>query len=91
MVQRVRSTPSAESLFGSVLRQRRAKHQISQEELAHRADLHRTYVSQIERGLKAPSLRVILSLAHSMGEAAHEMVREVETNLRPSTGNRRAD
>lgn len=36
--------------FGEHLKQIRRAKQISQEELAFRADLHRTYISSIERG-----------------------------------------
>jgi CheY-like chemotaxis protein len=39
---------------------------ISQEELADRAGLHRTYVSDIERGARNPSLESIEKLAHAL-------------------------
>ncbi len=51
---------------------------ISQEELAHRADLHRTYVSQLERGLKSPSLAAVGALAAALGLRPHELVRAAE-------------
>ena len=35
----------------------------SQEELAYRADIHRTYVSDIERGRRNPTATVIEKLA----------------------------
>ena len=37
--------------FAEVIREQRAKRGLSQEDLAHDADLHRTYVGLIERGL----------------------------------------
>lgn len=43
--------------FPAVLREARTEKGFSQEELADRAGLHRTYISQIERGVKSPSLR----------------------------------
>src|SRR5207237_1218665 len=40
---------------------------ISQEELAERADLHRTYVSDVEAGKRNPSLASIQRLASALG------------------------
>ncbi|MCD4714773.1 MAG: helix-turn-helix domain-containing protein [Clostridiales bacterium] len=52
------------SKFGSVLSTMRKNRSLSQEELAFELDLHRTYISQIERGIKSPSLRVIEKIAN---------------------------
>ena len=41
----------------------------SQEDYADRADIHRTYVSDIERGNRNPSLTVIERLAKPFGIA----------------------
>ena len=41
----------------------RAAKKLSQEELGHMADVDRTYVSQIERGLGNPSINVLVRLA----------------------------
>lgn len=41
----------------------RRKKKLSQEALAHSAELDRTYVSQIERGVGNPSLLVLCKLA----------------------------
>jgi transcriptional regulator with XRE-family HTH domain len=49
--------------FGQAVKEIREHQKISQEELAFRADLHRTYISQIERGLKSPSLRTVQQIA----------------------------
>lgn len=64
--------------FGETLRKARQEARLSQEELAARSGLHRTYVSQLERGQKSPSLAVIAGLARSLRVSAHEMVREAE-------------
>lgn len=51
---------------------------ISQEELADRAQVHTSYVSQLERGLKSPTLGVIMRLARALGQPASELMRAVE-------------
>ncbi len=51
-------------------------HGYSQEELAFRASIHRTYISQIERGLKSPSLSVIVRLAQALNISPAELVRK---------------
>jgi transcriptional regulator with XRE-family HTH domain len=38
-----------------------------QEELADRAELHRTYVSGVERGVRNPTITVLEKLANGLG------------------------
>lgn len=52
--------------FGKAIRNNRAKLGISQEELADRAGLHRTYVSDVERGVRNLSLESIEKLADAL-------------------------
>jgi transcriptional regulator with XRE-family HTH domain len=52
--------------FGFALRQWRYRAGISQEELAWRAGLHRTYVSGIETGARNASLQTIEKLAKAL-------------------------
>jgi len=47
---------------------------ISQEELAARAGLHRTYISSIERGQRNVSVENIFALATALGCAPKELV-----------------
>lgn len=53
-------------LFGTSVRVWRSRLAISQEELAERAGLHRTYVSDIERGARNVSLENIEKLARAL-------------------------
>ena len=53
--------------FGLAVRKRRSKLSISQEELAGRCDLHRTYVADIERGSRNLSLFSIEKVAKGLG------------------------
>jgi len=48
--------------FGGVLRAARIERGMSQEELAAEAELHRTYPSLLERGLREPTLDVFFRL-----------------------------
>ena len=52
--------------FGAAVRQRRGRLGISQEELAGRAGLHRTYISDVERGARNVSLESIHRLAAAL-------------------------
>ena len=52
--------------FGNVIRKLRKEKGISQEELAHRADLHRTYIGMIERAEKNLTLLNIEKLAKAL-------------------------
>ncbi|MEE4185176.1 MAG: helix-turn-helix transcriptional regulator [Gammaproteobacteria bacterium] len=38
----------------------------SQEALADEADVHRTYVSQVERGLRNPTIAIVARLAEAL-------------------------
>lgn len=53
--------------FGARLKVLREGQSLSQEELAHRAELHRTYVSGLERGVRNPTLTVLEKLARGLG------------------------
>ena len=50
---------------------------VSQEELADRCGLHRTYVSQLERGLKSPSLNTLYALASALKVDVTDLVRDL--------------
>ena len=52
--------------FGASVKNRRSQLGLSQEELAERADLHRTYVSDVERGARNLSLQSIAKLAGAL-------------------------
>ena len=49
--------------LGLRIKQLRARHEITQEELADRCGLFRTYMSRIESGLANPTLTVLHALA----------------------------
>jgi len=47
----------------------------SQEELAERADVHRTYVSQVERGLRNPTIVIVERLAKALKMTASDLLK----------------
>lgn len=67
--------------FGKQLKQLRERRGLSQEELAFQAGVHPTYVSQIERGLKSPTLHIIFRLSQVLGYKAAKLVALVERRL----------
>lgn len=54
------------AIFGEIVRGVRKEHAWTQEDLAERAGLTTTYVGQVERGDKVPSLTVVLKLAMAL-------------------------
>jgi transcriptional regulator with XRE-family HTH domain len=54
-------------LFGKNVRSLRELANMSQEELAFRASMKRTYLSDLERGTRNPSLRALGRLADALG------------------------
>ncbi len=77
---------SAEDLFGQVLRDVRKAHGFSQEDLAFNSGYHPTYIGQLERGKKSPSLRTIMSLASALDTSGSELLKDVERLLHKQQG-----
>lgn len=64
--------------LGEVVRRRRQVRALSQEELAHLSGLHRTYVSDLERGRKSASLKAIAALAKALKVSPSVLLCEAE-------------
>jgi transcriptional regulator with XRE-family HTH domain len=64
--------------LGRAIRERRAEQEISQEHLAALAGMHRTYVGDIERGLRNPSYRNLVKLAAALELPLSELVARSE-------------
>ena len=56
-----------EKTYGQTLREIRKEKGMSQEELAFKTNLHRTYISLLERDQKSPSLRTVSVIAKALG------------------------
>jgi transcriptional regulator with XRE-family HTH domain len=63
--------------FGETLRQHRQKRGWSQEELAHRAGVDVSYLSEVETGKIEPCLLKMKALSHALEVTLAEMVRGV--------------
>ncbi|WP_318653563.1 helix-turn-helix transcriptional regulator [Pseudomonas sp. PDM17] len=67
--------------FGKVLRKRRKELGLTQEQLAHEADIQRNYVSLIERGINQPTITMLFKLAAALNCSAATLVKSVEIEL----------
>jgi transcriptional regulator with XRE-family HTH domain len=71
------------SRFAQNLVAQRGKAGLSQEELASRADLHRTEISLIETGKRQPRLETLAKLAAGLGIAPAILVEGIAWNPTP--------
>jgi transcriptional regulator with XRE-family HTH domain len=62
--------------IGRVLRQKREAAGFTQECLADRAAIDRSYVSILERGLKSPTVEMLDRLANSLGCLPEDIISE---------------
>lgn len=65
--------------FCQAVQERREHLGISQEEVAHRAGLHRTYISDVERGARNLSLKNIGRLADALEISVSALMRSAES------------
>lgn len=61
--------------LGTNLRRLRQAKGFSQEAFAFEAGIHRTYVSDIERGARNPTITVVENLAMALGVTASDLLR----------------
>lgn len=59
--------------FGTIVRENRLKQNLSQEKLAELTSLHRTYISEVERGERNVSLVNIHKIAHALNLSLSEL------------------
>lgn len=71
-----------EVAFGIVLKKLRKRQALSQEALAHKADMERNYVSLLELGRNSASLKVIFKLAQALDVTVAEFMGLVEAKYR---------
>ena len=59
--------------LGQVISSARKSQGVSQEELAHRSEIDRSYMSAIERGTQNPGVMVIVKIARAIGIPTSEL------------------
>jgi transcriptional regulator with XRE-family HTH domain len=77
--------------LGSRIRDLRKRRGLSQEELADRARLHWTYLSDLERGRQTPTMDVVNRLARACGVTLAEFFASFEQQYRVRTRRQRSD
>lgn len=63
--------------FGKHIAELRKMHEISQEELAFRCSVHRTYIGALERSEKSPTLNTIEKLAKGLNVPIVELFKNL--------------
>ena len=64
--------------FGDRVRTERLRLSLSQESLAHKASINRTYIASLEAGRRNPSLDLMARLAAALGVDLGELVRGLQ-------------
>ena len=70
--------------FGRHIRSLRERRGLTQEEVAHRAGIHVTYLSGVERGVRNPSLKNIRAIAAALEVFTGELFAFEQTAESPS-------
>ena len=68
------------AILAANLRALRHERGYSQEELAHRADIDRTYISSLERSVYAAGIDVVDRLARALGVEAADLLRTLDAH-----------
>ncbi len=64
-------------IVGETIREKRKKAQLSQEQLAEKADLNRNYIGEIERAEKKITLETLWKIAKALGVRVRDLVAEL--------------
>ncbi|WP_237168269.1 helix-turn-helix domain-containing protein [Paracoccus shandongensis] len=76
-----RSNDLLVAAFGEALRDARGQAGLTQEELAHRADVSVRFISFLETGKRQPSLSALAAVSLGLGMQMSNLVMEVEKRL----------
>lgn len=72
---------NVEKALARILKRLRRERHISQEQLAVKSSINRSYVSQMERGLGNPTLLVMLRIAQAMNITFTELASLIEQEV----------
>lgn len=71
-----------EEALAIVLKEYRTEKNLSQEELADKCDLDRTYISLLERGKRKPTLSVVFNICDSLEVKPSVFIGKIEILLK---------
>ena len=76
--------------FGRIIREHRTGRGLTQEELAYRADMNVTYLSDLERGHNNPSLAILVDIARALDTHPAKLLEglEIPADLPPPSRRR---
>jgi len=77
-------------VFARNLRQARNNRGLSQEALAYEAEIDRTYVSALERGVYAATIDMVDKLARALGVEASDLLQRPLKRIRSKPSHHRA-
>jgi transcriptional regulator with XRE-family HTH domain len=69
-------TPKHRKILGEQIRLHRRKHNWSQEKLAEKAELHRNYIGDIERGEENVSIDALTRIASALKVKLSDLIRD---------------
>ncbi|MEK4339107.1 helix-turn-helix domain-containing protein [Brevibacillus sp. FSL L8-0710] len=67
-----------ENIFGEMLRKHRKERKLSQEDLALNAEIDRSFLSEIERGIRKPTINTVFALCNALHIKPSDLIKEVE-------------
>ena len=62
--------------LGKRIREARLKKRLTQEQLSEKAEIGLYFLGEVERGVKAPSLKVFVAIADALGVSADSLLRD---------------
>jgi transcriptional regulator with XRE-family HTH domain len=68
--------------FGRSIRRLRKQRGLTQEDLAEKSGISRNYVSDMERGVRNPSVLALVALAKALRVSLRELIEEIEPRSR---------
>ena len=68
------------AIFGERLRELRVERNLTQTELAQRCGSNRPFISNLERGVKVPSLTMVLRLAEALECRVYDLVKVFDSS-----------
>ena len=71
------------AIFGERLRELRVERDLTQTELAERCGSNRPFISNLERGVKVPSLTMVLRLAEALECRVYDLVKVFDGSAQP--------